>query len=730
MANDPRDEGDSAARAPEGEPADATAEPQKALPTADESANPAPPDVDEPPAAAAPEAPENKGEPAPRRPTFRETIRDLYCRMDPRTAGIYRIIVGFLCAADAIRHWAVARVFYSNDGVLTNHFHLFRPSSPYNFSVYHAFSSIEEVHVAFAFSVFCHLCLMVGWHARLFSVISFILVTSLDNRLVMVENGGYVVVNLVTMYAMFLPIDRRFSVDSWRRSWRERREKTLAEVGERYRPKWATDDYISLAVLLVVLNLAVVYFFNVVNKSGWVWRKGETIHYVLYLNRMVTGIAVFFRQILPMPVLRGLTWWTIAHEALLVCFILYPRGRRVTRTLAILGIWALHSTFGVMMRLGPFAWFMIAWSFVLIGREQWDLLERFYRRKARAAVVIIDRRSPLSFTLARIIARLDGLALIRFEESDADTSRPPLLAVRDEAGRVLVGMDALREIAQALPGGRFAFPVLRVASLGMMGRAFAYAEAHRDDVARFFGLAMPPGGEEPAPETPLGARLRLYRARAREGLLVYFTICAVMQAVLENKSIPQPVRERIKLPQFMAATIGYPRLYQGWGMFAPNPITDDGSITVDARTVDGRSIDPFTNLPPDLDLTDSDGLGLGQIHQDYFNRIRLDRNKVFHQGLEEYLRQWHLRTGRPEDELVAFDVYWVRDLCPKVGENKPYANELQAILSWRKPGYRHPPELPALPPQPKIVSAETKQPDKPTEPRTIFGWKLPSFMQN
>ena len=30
-----------------------------------------------------------------------------------------------------------------------------------------------------------------------------------------IENGGYVVVNLVTMYAMFLPIDRRFSVDAW-----------------------------------------------------------------------------------------------------------------------------------------------------------------------------------------------------------------------------------------------------------------------------------------------------------------------------------------------------------------------------------------------------------------------------------------------------------------------------------------------------------------------------------
>ena len=174
---------------------------------------------------------------------------------------------------------------------------------------------------------------------------------------------------------------------------------------------------------------------------------------------------------------------------------------------------------------------------------------------------------------------------------------------------------------------------------------------------------------------------------------------------------------------------GYPRLYQGWGMFAPNPITEDGTVVVDGRTADGRRVDPFTGQEPDLDLVHSQGLGLGQIPQDYFNRIRLDRNVIFRQGLSQYLQAWHLRTGRPSDELVAFDVYWVRCQCPPVGEKKPYANELLAIMSWRKPGYRPPPGMPPLPPQPKIESAETPQPEKPKEPRTLFGHKLPEFLQ-
>src|SRR4029079_14871708 len=133
-------------------------------------------------------------------------------------------------------------------------------------------------------------------------------------------------------------------------------------------------------------------------------------------------------------------------------------------------------------------------------------------------------------------------------------------------------------------------------------------------------------------------------------------------------------------PKIVEMTIQYPRLFQGWGMFAPNPIQEDGSLSLDAWTLDGRHIDPLTGDAPDLDLTDARGLGLNQIWQDYFNRIRLDRNKVYRDGLKEYLLRWHEETGRPEDKLVAFDVYWLRDQCPRPGETKPYNLEKLAIL--------------------------------------------------
>ncbi|AUX27148.1 hypothetical protein SOCEGT47_077280 [Sorangium cellulosum] len=647
-------------------------------------------------------------------------IRERYCTIDVRTLGLFRLVLGALLVGDCLRHWAEASWIYSNDGVLTNHFHLFRPSSGYNFSLYHAFSSTAEVHVAFALSLLCFFCFFIGWHTRLFSILSFLLVTSRDNRIVMIENGGYVVVNLITCWAMFMPTGRRFSVDALLRSFRERRERTAADLADRSRPAWAERPYVSGIVLLAILNLATIYYFNVVNKSGQIWRRGETVHYVLHLDRMVTGIAVFARELLPFWATKGIAWAVLVLEALLVTWILSPYGRRLTRPLAMAGMWALHGSFGVMMRLGPFSWFMIAWSFLLPTSQHWDALERWYRRRAAPRVVVYDGGSPLAFALMRLLVRLDRLELLRFEEArpapaaelaaaGGEARRPELFEARDPRdGRVFQGAAALREILRALPGGRFARPVVWALTLGAPGALLGLAARRRDEIARFFGLGARPSrraqAQAAASPSPLAEKVARGGVIARETLIAYLGLCAVSQAINENKSVPAFLKHT--QPKIVQATIVYPRLLQGWGMFAPNPITDDGSISVDAITVDGRHVDPFTGLPPDLDLTDARGLGLGQIQQDYFNRIRLDRNKVFRRpGLQDYLLRYHERTGRPEDEIVAFDVYWVRDQCPKPGERAPYKNEAIPILSYRKPGYRPRPGLPPLPPALKERSA-------------------------
>jgi len=633
-------------------------------------------------------------------------FRDHYLTMDPRTLGLFRLVLGFLVTGDCLRHWYEARVYYSNAGVLTNHYHLFRPSSGFNFSVLHAFSTIGEVHVAFGLMFLCHVFFWIGWHTRLFSVLSWIIVTSIDNRLVLVENGGYVVVNLLVGWAMFMPTGHRFSVDALWRSFRERHERNAADLNLTQTSfSWKTKPYVSVISLVALLNIAVIYYFNVVNKSGVIWRNGDTVHYVLHLDRMVTGLAVFFREHLPLFVMRLLTWSVLIVEAFILMLILAPEGRRITRPLAMLLMTGLHGSFGIMMRLGPFSWFMIGWSFLFPQPVHWEILNRWYIKRSRSWTVVYDRRSALAFFLCRLFARLDNCERLQFEESAELDQAPPLVKVREAStGAEIVDRYAIEEIVRTLPGGRFFWPVCRVVTFGFVGILIDVAVRRRDAVARAFGLDRLVRHRAVSSEpSPLAVRLSGVRAGLREFVVGWFFLCAVSQTINENKAVPQFLKHT--QPWAMQATIGYPRMYQGWGMFAPNPISDDGSVSIDAITIDGRHVDPFTGEVPDLDLTDARGLGLGQIRQDYWNRIRFDRNKGFRQGLKEYLLRWHEETGRAEDELVAFDVYWLRDQCPLPGQTRPYKHEKIAILTYRKPGYRPPPGKPPLPAEPKVESA-------------------------
>ncbi|HRI64614.1 MAG TPA: HTTM domain-containing protein [Polyangium sp.] len=633
-------------------------------------------------------------------------LRDNYMTMDPRTLGFFRLVLGFLVTGDCLRHWWEARVYYSNAGVLTNHYHLFRPSSGFNFSLLHAFSTLEEVHVAFAIMTLCHICFWIGWNTRFFSVLSWIIVASIDNRLVMVENGGYVVVNLLVGWAVFMPTGQRFSVDALMRSFRERHERNADDLnGTQASFPWKTKPYVSLIGLVFILNIAVIYYFNVVNKSGMIWRNGDTVHYVLHLDRMVTGIAVFFREHLSVPVMRLMTWSVLITEAFIMMLILAPEGRRITRPLAMLLMTGLHGSFGIMMRLGPFSWFMICWSFLFPQAVHWEILNHWYSKRSRKWTVVYDKRSALAFFLCRLFARLDHCERLRFAESDDGDHSTALVTLRDvETSEERVDRAALEEIFRVMPAGRFLWPLCRVVTFGLIGIYLDYIVRNREVVARSFGLER--RGREPlmsSEDAPLVKRLAQVRAGAREFVVAWFFLCALSQVINENKATPQFMKHT--QPWIMQATIGYPRMYQGWGMFAPNPISDDGSVAIDAITSDGRHVDPFTGEEPDLNLSDARGLGLGQIRQDYWNRIRFDRNKVFRPGLKEYLLHWHEETGRAEDELVAFDVYWLRDQCPLPGQTTPYKHEKIAILTYRKPGYRPPPGKPPLPPEPKVESA-------------------------
>src|SRR5689334_12726420 len=115
---------------------------------------------------------------------------EIYCRFDHRSLGIGRIGIGLLLVHNVWRRVPNLVPFYTNDGVLPNHSVLWRPTFEYMFSFFFAASRANEAAVMFlvcaaVFSVF-----MVGYRTRLFHVLSFACLVSLQSRQAFTMNGG------------------------------------------------------------------------------------------------------------------------------------------------------------------------------------------------------------------------------------------------------------------------------------------------------------------------------------------------------------------------------------------------------------------------------------------------------------------------------------------------------------------------------------------------------------
>ncbi|MFO0593499.1 MAG: HTTM domain-containing protein [Polyangiaceae bacterium] len=646
----------------------------------------------------------------------RRWIWDRYCKIDPRTLGLFRIVLGSLCTIDVIRRWQEARLFYSSEGVLTNHFLLYRPFEPHNLSLWNAFSTPAEVHVIFAIAALCHVMFLVGYRTRLFNALSFVLIVSLDQRLVMIENGGYVILNLLVGYALFMPVGLRFSVDALLRSFREHKEKGWSDLANRYRPEDQSRPAEGAIYLLALANIAICYFFNVVNKSGDDWKAGKTVHYVLQIDRMLTPFGAWLRDLhLPFPFTRFVSWATLVIEALICAWILWPTGRRYTRPLAMAWMHVLHGMFAGVFRLGPFSYSMMTYSYLLPTRENWRDLERWCRRRASARTVVLDRTSPLAFFLGRLLARLDRLDLLTLEPSSPEHANPPLLVVKDAEGRRYERAKAVFEIARSLPGGTVWRYPLWALSLFSWDPIMGYLSGHRAEIARFFSLGLTSRDKPEQPSiSPIGARLASIGVTARETLVAYLAVCAFFEMMVGNPCFPTQLKP--PLPIYIKAVTGYTRWRQGWRMFAPNPLRDDGVLAIDAFTLDGRHIDPLTGREPDLFLSDAKGMGLPQVYGDYENRIRMEDYKTYRQGLRDYLLRYHEHTGRPEDELVSFDVYWLHDWCAEPGSWTPHHHEKIALLTYRKHGFTPPPGFPVLPLEPKLDRPDFSVPSDGADP--------------
>lgn len=329
--------------------------------------------------------------------------------VDVRTLGFSRIAIGLLLLFDLAKRSTELPIWYTDEGVLPNALLAEHPFRTHAFSFLSYVDSVASVRIVFVLIALIYLCFLVGIHTRIFHVLSWLCLISLQVRSDVVANGGDFVFSHLVLWTAFLPLGAAFSLDARR----------LARAGK---PSLRS-PHVSWAFLVVLAQLAVIYYFNAVHKLGETWKDGTAVYWLAHQERIVTWFGLWMRENLPLWVFRGLTYFSLVIEYALPWLILSPLGRPWTRRIALLSGVALHLGIAVVANVGLFSFVMITYLTLLISTEDWDWIRsKLAARRGDSAPLVRAltlppseqmppaRRSPWRWVTGPLLAALVAVA--------------------------------------------------------------------------------------------------------------------------------------------------------------------------------------------------------------------------------------------------------------------------------------------------------------------------------
>jgi len=177
-----------------------------------------------------------------------------------------------------------------------------------------------------------------------------------------------------------------------------------------------------------------------------------------------------------------------------------------------------------------------------------------------------------------------------------------------------------------------------------------------------------------------------------EGATLIVLVAIASEVLNDNTPVPQALR--VPQPSWAKAVIEYPRILQGWRMFASEPSRVDSMIYVDAVTAEGKHVDPYNEVASDQPEPAGNivprHMGQSQFFVMYSERIPYDGYAVYRQAFSEWLLAYPERTRHPGDCLMSYEVYLVTDKTPDPGTG----GQPQPLGRQRFMAYSAPPDSP------------------------------------
>ena len=150
--------------------------------------------------------------------------------VDSRSLGIFRIFLGFLCLADITRRWNFIDIFYTNDSIISAS----SSNSYYKmFTLLTSFTKSWEVHTFLFVGIIASICLILGYRTKLAHLISAIVIISLHNRAIILENAADMFFNSILIWTLFLPLGLSYSIDALKKSLSNFKDNSIEHLNDR-----------------------------------------------------------------------------------------------------------------------------------------------------------------------------------------------------------------------------------------------------------------------------------------------------------------------------------------------------------------------------------------------------------------------------------------------------------------------------------------------------------------
>lgn len=346
--------------------------------------------------------------------------------LDVRSLALFRIALALVVVCDASVRAVDAEAFYADTGIFPRTELLRSFTARPVLSLNLLDGSVEFQLALFALTIIAAIALMLGWHARIAALICWVLVLSVQARTGYINTGADAVLGVLLFWSVLLPVSARLSLDCARAVQRGRTPVWDASGDE----KVAINNGVTFAL---VLQMVIIYAFNVVHKNQTLWWNGLAVLVSLHLDGHATPLAIFLREHarwLSAPLTFGTL---LAESSPLLLFI--PYKNPALRVFVFATLWTLHISFAACMQLGLFSPVCMAGWLAILPTQAWQ--RRPLRWLARYATVpaslqdgaasrfaVLARRVRLPLTVSVVAVALITLQVAKNVTITTKTSLP------------------------------------------------------------------------------------------------------------------------------------------------------------------------------------------------------------------------------------------------------------------------------------------------------------------